>query len=334
MLKPDYAEGAFQPLARSAADRRTRRGVAGIRVAVCRPRYDRKSRSASVVRRAPYRHEHPDPCRARVTGTRCNSSVMSPPLRSAAAESCWRCRSRSSALRARSPAPRRSSAPAIRCRAFDCHCPLLSLPRVFKTNLATVPDAVPYLSVPAEASAAWAERIATAPGLRVGVVWSGSMVGVIDRRPIDLRLLQPLWEVQDVSWFSLQFGDRSRDLSLLDGVKIADLSPWLADFAETAAAIRHLDLVITIDTSVAHLAGALGRLTWVLLPYNSGLAVAAQARRQPLVSDGATVPSKEAGRLARRSKRCRGRSCATGPLKRHMARVFKLLRKPKCALFC
>ena len=152
---------------------------------------------------------------------------------------------------------------------FDCHCPLLSLPRVFKTNLATIPSAVPYLSVPAEASAAWAERIATAPGLRVGVVWSGSMVGVIDRRPIDLRLLRPLWEVPDVSWFSLQFGDRSRDLSLLDGVKIADLSPWLADFAETAAAIRHLDLVITIDTSVAHLAGALGRLTWVLLPYNS-----------------------------------------------------------------
>ena len=153
--------------------------------------------------------------------------------------------------------------------AFDCHCPLLSLPRVFKTNLATIPDAVPYLSVPAEASAAWAERIAAAPGLRVGVVWSGSMVGVIDRRPIDLRLLQPLWEVPDVNWFSLQVGDRSRDLSLLDGVKIADLSPWLADFAETAAAIRHLDLVITIDTSVAHLAGALGRLTWVLLPYNS-----------------------------------------------------------------
>jgi len=153
--------------------------------------------------------------------------------------------------------------------AFDCHCPLLSLPRVFKTNLATIPDAVPYLSVPAEASAAWAERIAAAPGLRVGVVWSGSMVGVIDRRPIDLRLLQPLWEVPDVNWFSLQVGDRSRDLSLLDGVKIADLSPWLADFAETAAAIRHLDLVITIDTSVAHLAGALGRLTWVLLPFNS-----------------------------------------------------------------
>ncbi len=145
--------------------------------------------------------------------------------------------------------------------AFDCHCPLLSLPRVFKTNLATIPDAVPYLNVPAGVSAVWAERIATAPGLKVGVVWAGTTVGVID-----LRLLQPLWAVAGISWFSLQVGNGSCDISLLDGVTIADLSPWLTDFAETAAAICHLDLVITVDTSVAHLAGALGRPTWLLLP--------------------------------------------------------------------
>jgi tetratricopeptide (TPR) repeat protein len=144
--------------------------------------------------------------------------------------------------------------------AFDCHCPLLSLPRVFKTNLATIPSAVPYVRVPAEASAAWAERIPTAPGLKVGVVWAGTTIGAID-----LRLLQPLWEVDGVSWFSLQVGDRSGDISSLGGVKIADLSPWLLDFAETAAAVCHLDLVISVDTSVAHLAGALGRPTWLLL---------------------------------------------------------------------
>ncbi len=146
--------------------------------------------------------------------------------------------------------------------AFDCHCPLLSLPRVFKTNLATIPDAVPYLRVPAEASARWAERIPTNPGLRVGIVWAGTTVGAID-----LRLLQPLLEVDGVSWFSLQVGERSGDVSSLDGVKIADLSPWLTDFAETAAAVRRLDLVISVDTSVAHLAGALGRPTWLLLRY-------------------------------------------------------------------
>jgi hypothetical protein len=146
---------------------------------------------------------------------------------------------------------------------FDCHCPLLSLPRVFKTDLATIPAAVPYLSVPGEAAAAWADRIAAAPGFIAGVVWAGTTVGAID-----LRLLQPLWEVAGISWFSLQVGERSRDVSLLDGVKMADLSPWLADFAETAAAVRQLDLVITVDTSVAHLAGALGRPVWILLPHS------------------------------------------------------------------
>jgi tetratricopeptide (TPR) repeat protein len=145
--------------------------------------------------------------------------------------------------------------------AFDCHCPLLSLPRVLKTNVATIPNAVPYLSVPAEALAVWAERIAAAPGLKVGLVWAGTTVGAID-----LRLLQPLWEVAGISWFSLQVGDPSGDISLLDAAKIADLSPWLTDFAETAAAVCRLDLVISVDTSVAHLAGALGRPVWIMLP--------------------------------------------------------------------
>jgi tetratricopeptide (TPR) repeat protein len=143
---------------------------------------------------------------------------------------------------------------------FDCHCPLLSLPRVFKTNLATIPNVVPYLRVPAAASAAWAQRITTALGARVGIVWAGTIAGAIDP-----RLLQPLWDVAGVGWFSLQVGDRSGDVSSLSGVKITDLSPWLTDFAETAAAACHLDLVISVDTSVAHLAGALARPTWLLL---------------------------------------------------------------------
>jgi hypothetical protein len=99
----------------------------------------------------------------------------------------------------------------------------------------------------------------------VGLVWAGNAVGATDPRHIDLLLLRPLWEVPGVSWFSLQVGERSDDISSLAGVKIADLSPWLVDFAETAAAVCHLDLVISVDTSVAHLAGALGRPTWLLL---------------------------------------------------------------------
>jgi tetratricopeptide (TPR) repeat protein len=144
---------------------------------------------------------------------------------------------------------------------FDYHCPLLSLPRVFKTNLATIPAAVPYLKAPPEASAAWTERISDPPGLKVGIVWAGTTIGAID-----LRLLQPLWEVRGVSWFSLQVGDRSADISLLDAVEIADLSDWLTDFGETAAAVSCLDLVISVDTSVAHLAGALARPVWLLVP--------------------------------------------------------------------
>ncbi|HSZ57085.1 MAG TPA: glycosyltransferase family 9 protein, partial [Tepidisphaeraceae bacterium] len=123
-------------------------------------------------------------------------------------------------------------------------------------------NAVPYLRVPAEASAGWTERIPATPGPRVGVVWAGTTVGAID-----LRLLQPLWEVDGVSWFSLQVGDPSGDIASLDCVKITDLSPWLTDFAETAAAVCRLDLVISVDTSVAHLAGALGRPIWLLLRY-------------------------------------------------------------------
>src|SRR5215472_6175741 len=97
--------------------------------------------------------------------------------------------------------------------AFDCHCPLLSLPGVLGTTLSTIPDAVPYVRAPKAASAGWAERVAAAAGLKVGIVWAGNVVGAIDRRPIDLRLLERLWNVAGVSWFSLQVGDRSSDIS-------------------------------------------------------------------------------------------------------------------------
>lgn len=145
--------------------------------------------------------------------------------------------------------------------AFDCHCPLLSLPRVFGTDLATIPNRVPYLRPPARALAAWAERIGDAPGLRVGLVWAGTTIG-----PLDLRLLEPFWQVAGVSWFSLQVNREADGLPLPAGVKFVELSPWLADFAETAAAVCQLDLVVSVDTAVAHLAGALARPAWVMLP--------------------------------------------------------------------
>jgi tetratricopeptide (TPR) repeat protein len=178
--------------------------------------------------------------------------------------------------------------------AFDYHCPLLSLPRVFRTNLASIPDAVPYLSVPTGLSAAWAEQIAAAPGLKVGVVWTGTTVG-----RIDLRLLQPLWDVPGVSWFSLQVGDASGDISLLGGVKIIDLSPWLLDFADTAAAVCQLDLVISVDTSGAHLAGALGRPTWIMLPTLPDWRWLLEREDSPWYPTARLFRQKEAGGWAR-----------------------------------
>ena len=199
--------------------------------------------------------------------------------------------------------------------AFDCHCPLLSLPRVLGTDQTSIPDTVPYLSVPAEASSAWAHRLAASSGLRVGVVWAGTTVGALD-----LRLLRPLWEVADISWFSLQVGDHSGDASLLDGVQIADLSPWLSDFAETAAAVCHLDLVITVDTAVAHLAGALGRPTWLVLPYASEWRWLLERRDSPWYPDRATIPPAKGGRLAWRDARGRRSPRSDRPaLKRPMA---------------
>jgi tetratricopeptide (TPR) repeat protein len=197
---------------------------------------------------------------------------------------------------------------------FDCHCPLLSLPRIFKTTLATIPDTLPYLNVPTNALAAWAERIAGASGLRVGLVWAGTTVGAID-----LGSLQPLWGVAGISWFSLQVGDRSGDISLLDAVKVADLSPWLTDFAETAAAVSHLDLLISVDTSVAHLAGALGRPTWVVLPYaqdwrwlldreDSPWYPTARLFRQKTAGDWPAVAREVAAALARLTPEASGRT--------------------------
>jgi len=153
---------------------------------------------------------------------------------------------------------------------YQCDAVLLSLPRLFKTRLETVPAQVPYLHAPAEAVAAWTQRLAGMNGLKVGLVWAGNPEHVNDhRRSVDLKLLAPLFSVPGVSFASLQVGPRSDDLRKLKGseIKIEDLSSSFNDFVESGAAVSALDLVITVDTSMAHLAGALGKPVWVLLPW-------------------------------------------------------------------
>ncbi len=147
---------------------------------------------------------------------------------------------------------------------------LLSLPRLFKTRLEIIPAQVPYLRAPPEAVQRLASRIEPMRGLKIGVVWAGNADHVNDhRRSLDLKLLEPLFALPGVSFASLQVGPRAGDFKKpQDGNHaLIDLSAALGDFAESAAAVSALDLIITADTSIAHLAGALAKPIWVLLPW-------------------------------------------------------------------
>ena len=154
---------------------------------------------------------------------------------------------------------------------YQCDAVLLSLPRLFKTRLESIPSDVPYLRTPADAAQRWSKHLAKLQGLKVGLVWAGNPEHVNDsRRSLDLKALAPLFAVPGISFASLQFGPRTADLKKLKGKPgIEDLGARFEDFADTAGAINALDLVITVDTSVAHLAGALGKPVWVLLPWVS-----------------------------------------------------------------
>jgi tetratricopeptide (TPR) repeat protein len=153
---------------------------------------------------------------------------------------------------------------------FDLHCPICSLPMAFGTRLDTIPSVIPYLPAPSPSRVqAWKERLAsrTSGRLRVGLVWSGNpQHGNDHNRSIPLQTLSRLLTA-DADVVSLQKDLRPGDATLLEQAGIVDLTVHLTDFAETAALLACLDLVITVDTSVAHLAGALGRPTWVLLPH-------------------------------------------------------------------
>jgi Flp pilus assembly protein TadD len=149
---------------------------------------------------------------------------------------------------------------------FDVHLPLLSLPHVFKTGLHSIPAATPYLQAPADAMARWAERLKGDGRKRIGLAWAGNPHQLYAaQKSVPLAALAPLIAHEEAHFFSLQVGDACADLTKLARPRVIDLAPALPDFAETAAAISQLDLVITADTVVAHLAGALAKPCWVLL---------------------------------------------------------------------
>lgn len=146
------------------------------------------------------------------------------------------------------------------------HCPLLSLPLVFGTTLSSVPSDVPYLHADPAAVAEWRRRLA-GPALKIGLVWAGNPGHRRDRhRSLPLAALAPLGEIPDVAFYALQKGDAAGE-AMPAGLRVEILAPLLGDFADTAAAIMALDLVISVDTSVAHLAGALAKPVWIMLPH-------------------------------------------------------------------
>jgi hypothetical protein len=151
---------------------------------------------------------------------------------------------------------------------FDMHCPLLSLPLAFKTQLDTVPNSTPYLAASPELAAAWGARLGPRRGPRVGIVWAGSAGHRNDdNRSIGLASLLPLLPL-GLTFVSLQKEVSARDRQLLEtNPAILRFGEDLRDFADTAAVMSLLDLVIAVDTSVAHLAGAMNKHVWVCLPF-------------------------------------------------------------------
>lgn len=152
--------------------------------------------------------------------------------------------------------------------AFDVECPLMSVPGALGMALDDVPATVPYVRVESGRAAAWTARLSGPPGLRVGLVWAGNPRFPGDRlRSPRLDGLAPVLDVPGVRFFGLQVGDGRRDLGTVElPPGFTDLGPALTDFAETAAVMSCLDLVISSCTAPAHLAGALGRPVWLVLP--------------------------------------------------------------------
>ena len=153
---------------------------------------------------------------------------------------------------------------------FDVDCPLLSLPGVIHTTLDTIPATVPYLKSDPHLVEAWRSRLTQKQSrLKVGIVWAGNPNHIRDYdRSLPLSAFAPLAEAKGVRFFSLQKGAPAAQANAPPaGMELIDYTAELFDFADTAALISNLDLVIAADTAVAHLAGALGKPIWLLLPF-------------------------------------------------------------------
>ena len=151
---------------------------------------------------------------------------------------------------------------------FDYHCSLLDMPLAFGTTLDTIPASIPYLTAARDKIAAWGALLGERTKPRIGLAWSGNPAHTNDlSRSIRLDTLLPIM-VDRCEWFSLQKHVHDYDRDALINSPLRDVSDRLYDFADSAALISQLDVVITVDTSIAHLAGALGKPVWIMLAFH------------------------------------------------------------------
>jgi tetratricopeptide (TPR) repeat protein len=195
--------------------------------------------------------------------------------------------------------------------AFDFHCPLMSLPRAFRTNLTSIPATVPYIKVSEAISANWAKRLPASKTL-IGFAWAGRHTHHNDvNRSIGLNRLAPIFDIADVKFVSLQHDPKPEERAFLHNLRnVLDVGDELQNFADTAALISQLDLVISVDTAVVHLTGALAKPMIVLLPFASDFRwlrtrddspwyPTARLFRQPRLGDWESVIEQVRGYLAR-----------------------------------
>ena len=154
---------------------------------------------------------------------------------------------------------------------FDFYVFLLSLPKIFNTRLETIPADIPYITADPNIRIELKNKIETPCVFKAGLVWAGQPKHRNDRnRSIPLEQFKPLLEMKDIGFVGLQKGERSGDVNhLVLKDSFLNIGEACLDFSDTGSVILNLDLVITIDTSVAHLAGAMGKEVWVLLPFNN-----------------------------------------------------------------
>jgi hypothetical protein len=153
--------------------------------------------------------------------------------------------------------------------AFDYYCPLMSVPQRVGTTLDNIPAQCPYLRADAGLASKWAERLAPLAGRRVGLSWSGNPTMMHDReRSILFEQFAPLIALPGIQFVSLQKDSAADQLRCAAGERVLDWTAELDDFADTAALVANLDLVISVDTAIVHLAGAMGKPIWLLNRYD------------------------------------------------------------------